>query len=153
MGLKETLGHLVGTVYFNGPARKLTLAQHTDLLRRTGTADSAKLASARGTEYERKQLRHVIGIERWSQRRLKVFLGEPFVLDGHREYKPPADAAWEQMRQDFGRMRAETVALAEQITAREPDTRVEHNQFGPLTARGWLRYIEKHSEYELRKFK
>jgi hypothetical protein len=152
MGLKERLWHLAGRLYFERPAHRYTVAEHAERLRRSGEKLAARLAAAAGTPKHREKLRHVVAIERWGQRRLKVFVGEPFVLDRHHPYTPP-DAGWEQLRRDFDATRAETVALAERLSSPEPATHVRHNQFGELSARGWLRYITGHAHVELRKLK
>ena len=153
MGLKERLSHLVGRLYFDRPAQKLTVAEYAAQLRRSGEELSTRLAAARETPQLRETMRHVIGIERWGQRRLRSFLGEPVVMDGHHSYKPAADAGWDQLRRDFAEMRAETVALAERLATAEPTSRVPHNQFGPFSARGWLRYLRGHADFELRRVK
>ena len=61
-------------------------------------------------------LRHVIGLERWGQRRLRVALGDlAFERDEHHPYKPAADAAPEELIADLRETRAETVALARRV--------------------------------------
>lgn len=153
MGLVDALSRLAGSLYFERPARKLTVAEHIARLRRTGEKLAAILAAAPDTPAHREKLRHVIGIERWGQRRLRVFLGEPFVADGHQPYKPPADAGWDALRAELAAARAETVALAERLASPEPATKVAHNQFGDFSVRGWLRYLNGHAWVELRKMK
>ena len=151
MGLKERLSHFAGRVYFDKPARKLSLAEHAAGLRHSGDDMRARLARAEGTERQRSALRHVIGIEKWGQARLRVFLGDAFVSAGHRPHLPPDSTTWDELVREFGEMRAETVALAERLAAQEPADTVAHNQFGELSAHGWMRYIDGHAARELRR--
>lgn len=153
MGLKERLSHFVGRQMFERPAQKLTLEQHTERLVNSGAEIAGRIAGVQATDAQREKLRHVIGIERWSQRRLRVLLGEPPVQDGHHPYKPAADLGWAELVQDFAKTRTETVALAKQLAGADADARAEHNQFGGLSARGWLRYINGHAEFELKRVK
>ena len=149
MGLKESLSHFMGRAYFDKPARKLSLAQHAAELRRSGDDIRARLARAEGNEKQRAKLRHVIGIEKWGQSRLRVFFGDPFASAGHRTHLPPEGAPWSELVRGFGEMRGETVAIAERLAAENPATTVSHNQFGELSAHGWLRYVNGHALREL----
>jgi hypothetical protein len=149
MGLKESISLLAGRLYFEKPARKLSLAEHAAAVRRSGDDLRARLAAARGSEGEAARLRHVIGIERWGLKRLRVLLGEPFVAGGHRPYLPPEGTPWEQLVRDFSAVRAETVKVAERLAAGGPTRSVNHDQFGELSAHGWLRYLDGHARREL----
>jgi hypothetical protein len=150
MSLKQSVSMLAGRLMFEKPAQKLSLAEHASGLRRSGDELVARLAAARGGPRQEAKLRHVIGIERWGQARLRVLLGEPFVAGGHRPYLPAEGASWEQLVSDFTAMRAETVAIAERLAAAKPARAVNHNQFGELSAAGWLRYLHGHAVRELR---
>ena len=150
MGLKDRLSHFAGRVYFDKPALRQSLAEHAAALRESGEEINAGLAGAAGNEKQRARLRHVIGIERWGQSRLRVFLGDAFISAGHRPHLPPDSASWDELVREFGEMRAETVALAERLAAEQPTTTVSHNQFGELSAHGWLRYVNGHALRELR---
>jgi hypothetical protein len=149
MGVKEAIFMFAGKLYFDKPALKQPLSDHAAALRGSGDELVARLSASRGGATQEKRLRHVIGIERWGQARLRVFLGEPFVAGGHRPYLPPNEMSWEQLVREFAAMRAETVALAERLVAAEPKRAVNHNQFGELTAHGWLRYLHGHAVREL----
>ena len=142
---------LAGKLYFDKPALKRTLAEHASALSSSGEELVARLSASSGGAPWTARLRHVIGIERWGQARLRVFLGEPFVAGGHRPYLPPEDSSWEQLVREFSALRAETVAVAERIAAAEPTRAVNHNQFGELTAHGWMRYLDGHAARELRR--
>ena len=153
MSLKDALLRLVGRHYFERPARKRSLPEHAEALRRSGDALRQRLSELRPDARAHERLRHVIGIERWGQRRLAVLRGEPLVMDGHRAYQPAADASWEELLEAFADTRADTVRLADQLAAAEPAGLVPHNQFGDLSARGWLRYLDGHARVEARRLK
>lgn len=146
---------LVVEQMFEKPARKRRYAELADDLQVSGERVKLRLERARGSEAGAETLRHIIGIERWGQRRLRVAQGEPFAPDGHQPYKPPHDASWEDLKAAFLATRAETVALARALSDAPPpqDWRVAHNGFGPLSARAWLRYLRTHAELESRRIR
>ncbi len=111
------------------------------------TAEAAEDAAGR------KQLRHVLAIERWGQNRLRVALGEiAFERDESRGYTPPEDEPLAQLVERFGAVRAETVALGRRVAAADAGaTKVEHNSLGPISARAWLRYLQVHGELEMKR--
>ncbi|MGL4650942.1 MAG: DinB family protein, partial [Caldilineaceae bacterium] len=96
------------------------------------------------------QFRHVIGIERWAQSRLRVLLGEPLRQDECDGYMPEASLGVAQLREVMRSTRSETVALARSLAAADVslEATVPHNDFGPLTARGWLAYVNDHGTRE-----
>ncbi|MBL8162574.1 MAG: DinB family protein [Anaerolineae bacterium] len=97
----------------------------------------------------RRILSHIVGIERWGQRRLSVFLGEPFVDEEYNIHRPPREASWSELRAQFHETRAQTLVLIDRIAAADPrDQRVLHNQWGLLSARGWLNYLNVHARGE-----
>ncbi len=57
------------------------------------------------------------------------------------------------MQAAFTTTRQETVDVVTQLAATKTDTdrKVLHNQMGPLTAQGWLRYLHMHSTWEAKK--
>ncbi len=103
----------------------------------------------------RKQLRHVVAIERWGQNRLRAALGDvAFERDESRAYAPPEDEPLAQLVERFEAVRAETVALARRVAAGDAAaTKVEHNSLGPISARAWLRYLQVHAELEMKRVK
>jgi len=98
-------------------------------------------------------LRHIVAIERWGQGRLRVALGDrPFVRDESGAYAPDPDAPLEQLLDDLRDARAETVALARRVAAEgRGDVQVDHNSLGPLTADGWLQYLNLHADFEAKR--
>ena len=115
----------------------------------------ARFAAAADPAKAALTLRHILGIERWGQQRLRVALGDaPFVRDGHQPYLPATDLDLAGLLRLLVQTRTETVALARRIAASSRgDTRVEHNALGPLSAAGWLRYLRVHGDLEARRVK
>lgn len=118
----------------------------------SGAAMDARLARAGDTPGNRDAIAHWVGIERWSQRRLRVALGEPFVEDGHRPYRPDEAAGVAALRRAFAETRAETLALVGRLRAAgvDPSVTVRHNDLGDMTVAGWLAYLVQHPEQESR---
>lgn len=114
-----------------------------------GVAEAGEDAAAR------KQLRHVIAIERWGQNRLRAALGDvAFERDESRAYAPPEDEPLAELVARFEAVRGETVALARRVAVGDAAaTKVEHNSLGPISARAWLRYLQVHAELEMKRVK
>ena len=131
--------------------RQRTLDDAARELERSGARLDAHLAGKPDTPANREAIAHCVGIERWGQSRLRVGLGEPLRMDGHRGYRPdPADGI-EALRAALAETRAATVALARELAAAGVDasTTVRHNDLGDLTLAGWLAYLEQHASREL----
>lgn len=118
-----------------------------------GRGPLAAVAAAADDAAARKQLRHVIAIERWGQNRLRVALGDAvFERDESRAYAPPEDEPLGPLVERFEAVRAETLALGRRIAASDAGaTKVEHNSLGPISARAWLRYLQVHGELEMKR--
>jgi hypothetical protein len=147
MGFKQSIFQWAGRMMFERPAAKLSVVEHAAELSASGDEVRARIAKKRPTPQNVARLRHIIGIERWGQRRLRVFLGDPLEMDGHHAYKPTS-TDWDSLQTELASTRADTVALAGQLTTTDLPRTVPHNQFGPLTARGWLQYIRGHARTE-----
>ncbi len=94
------------------------------------------------------------GLERWGQSRLRVALGEPLLMDEYDVYRPPRAAGWAELQDAFHSTRQQTVALAGQLDqAVTNGVKVPHNQFGLLTVRSWLRYLDIHANMEAKKLR
>ncbi len=132
------------------PAKSRSLGELTAKLQASGEELARRFAGAKGSEKNRDKLRHIISIERWGQRRLMVGLGEPFVADESRAYKPEPQTGWDALQGEFSQTRRETLRIADALAQKgvDPTVTVSHNQFGPLTLRGWLRYLETHASFE-----
>ena len=88
MGLKDALMRGIGGFFFERPGQKRSFEELAQELETTGRQIGERLAGVSPRPEDHTRLRHIIVIERWSQRRLRIFLGEPFEMDGHHPYKP-----------------------------------------------------------------
>jgi hypothetical protein len=121
-----------------------------DLFRRLDRSTEQVLPrfdSAKNTPRALEAARHVIGIERWAQRRLRIALGEPPVTDEYDGYRPDALADIRALKDAFAEMRRETTSILQQLReAGVPlDTTTPHNELGQLTIPGWVLYLTDHA--------
>lgn len=155
-GRKEEVKDFLVAQVFERPAAR---ASYTDLgqsLERGGVFLAQRAARAADTDANRSVLAHIIGIERWGQNRLRVALGQrDFERDENHAYKPPEGTTLRELRDLLSQTRAQTVDLARQLHAAPPSegTTVEHNGLGPLTPKGWLRYLTQHADLESRRLR
>lgn len=121
-------------------------------LEASGRDLDARLDGAPDSAANREAIAHWVGIERWGQRRLRVPLGEPFVLDAYHGYRPDTEAGVQELRRTMAQTRRETVALAHRVKEAgvDPVTTVRHNDLGELSVSGWLAYLEQHPRQEAR---
>lgn len=132
-----------------------TAARHTpgellERLDRTGAVISERLGAAADTPGNRATAAHVIGIERWGQRRLRVALGEPLVRDEYDAYRPSEELDMAALAALFAETRQQTVALASLAAQLPESVTAPHNDLGDLSVAGWLVYLEGHAERETR---
>lgn len=132
------------------PARRRSLPQQLSALAKAGERLQIRMARAAATDANRAALRHIIGIERWGQRRLRTILGEPPVTDEYDGYQPAADLGWSALREAMTATRRETIALGLQIEERQIGDTItaKHNALGEMTTREWLRYLAIHAYTE-----
>lgn len=150
MSLRDILLNIVKKVLIEGPAKKKTADEWITQLEHNGHALFTRLGGIANSAFNRTRLRHIIGIERWGQNRLRALSGQPFTQDEYDGYQPAESIDWNDLREAWRNTRSETVSLARQLVksgARE-DGAVVHNGFGPLTLRGWLVYLDNHAERE-----
>jgi hypothetical protein len=132
------------------PVRKLTVHELVDQLDQSGKLITESMASYADTPANRRQLCHIIGIERWGQRRLRVALGEPFLTEEYDHYCPSSERSWDELKTEWSTTREATLILANDLSQADipHDVKVLHNQFGPLSIKGWLRYLDVHASSE-----
>jgi hypothetical protein len=121
-----------------------------DLTRRLeGSAEIVlpRFDNASNTPRQIEAAKHVIGIERWAQRRLKIALGEPTTMDEYDSYRPEQLNDIKALREEFASMRRDTVAILRQLhDAGVPlEKTTPHNEVGQLTIRGWVLYLTDHA--------
>ncbi len=153
MGLKDSLLKGFGKLYFERPGRKRSFDELAQELDRSSTQIVERLAGVSPRPVDHTRLRHIIGIERWGQRRLRVFLGEPFVMDGHHPYKPAETLDWPVLLDVFKETRAQTLAMIDALSEPNPEgvALVAHNEFGGFSTKGWLHYLHGHAEGEAKR--
>jgi hypothetical protein len=153
--IKESLFHLGALVAVERPVRKAPLPVLSDRLLTSGNKIVARLSATCDTTENRRLLGHVTGIERWGQRRLRVALGEVFIYDEYDGYRPPQEESWENLIAEFKTTRQETLRLVDEIekAAAAESLTIDHNQFGPLSVRGWLHYLDMHASGEIQKMR
>ncbi len=118
----------------------------------TGQAILQKLRDAADNERHRNVTSHVIGIERWGQRRLRTLTGEPLVIDEYDGYRPALDTPLPELADQFQQTREETIALLKTLEAQQTPLKqtVKHNELGDLSLRGWIVYLTSHAGRETR---
>ncbi|HSN75881.1 MAG TPA: hypothetical protein VL334_12465 [Anaerolineae bacterium] len=148
MGLRASITNR----FLERPFRNLSAEQMAERLELDGRTLERTFAAAKDSDHNRTLLSHISGIESWGQSRLQVALGAPLLMDEYDGYRPAREASWIELEDAFRNTRQQTVALARQLgPAVEAGVYVPHNQFGPLTVRSWLRYLDMHATLEAKK--
>lgn len=142
-----------GPVVFDWLGKGVSTADLAAELEASGKRNLQQLMERMPTKHNYNLLNHLIGIEKWSQRRLQVALGEStFVLDEHDDYRPEFGLSWNELQDVFSQTRTDTLVLAEKIGLADcGDMRVLHNDFGEISANHWLYYLRLHANGELLK--
>jgi hypothetical protein len=147
------IAHAVGRLIFDKPARATTLAQLAETMQAAGQAVEDKLSQADDSYANYDCLAHIIGIERWGQRRLQTALGEPLLMDEYDAYRPSIALFWDDLRAEFAQTRQQTLDIIRQLDQAGVDhtTAVRHNELGIMTVAGWIRYLDMHANLEAKK--
>lgn len=140
-------------LFFERPGRTLDYAAHINGLRESGDTLVTLFRTARDDQHNRTLLRHIIGIEHWAQARLRELLGAAPFREEYDKYQPSAQLTVSELAQVMHQTRQQSCAIAQQLADAQIDLqqRVTHNQFGPLSASGWLVYIRSHAVIESKK--
>ncbi|MBX3001477.1 MAG: DinB family protein [Caldilineaceae bacterium] len=144
---------VIGTllrVILERSSRTLTYGQALEKLHNSGESTANRIGKGADTPKNRKQAAHIIGIERWGQRRLKVVQGEPLVIDEYDSYRPTEELSMAEMGNAFHSARQTTLALVSEMQRDGvPLTKeIFHNQAQDLTLRAWLNYLNSHASRE-----
>lgn len=136
-------------------ARGKSYAELTERLAREQESVAQRMAQAADTPRNRAVAAHIIGIERWGQRRLRTLLGEPLLHDEYDGYRPSGELAPAALAEEFRATRQATVALAQELAAAGADLNatVPHNDAGPMRAGGWLNYLNMHASMEAKRLR
>ena len=117
-------------------------------LEASGDVVIERLSVAPDTVGNREIACHVIGLERWGDRRLRIALGEPPVSDEYDVYRPAADLDMARLAGLFAKTRAETVALGSRAANFPDSVTAPHNDYGDLTVPQWLVCLKVHADRE-----
>lgn len=154
MTIRTRIARFVTRTVLEQPAQRRSYDQLIAALDTAGQGILAHISGKPDTARNRATLQHIIGIERWGQRRLQTALGAPPVDDEYDSYRP-ADDTLSQLGQSFQTTRRESIALARQLQAQgiAKDTAVRHNQFGAISVGAWLRYLALHANIESKRIR
>jgi hypothetical protein len=146
-GFKAMLGKIV-SFYYSWQASRRSQEQLLEALSTSGQVVAEKFVRAGDTANNREVARHIIGIERWSRRRLQTVLGDVAVMDEYDGYRPDEAESMVTLAELFVEARAQTIALAHQAANLPNTVRVAHNDLGQMDVGAWLFYIENHAARE-----
>jgi hypothetical protein len=152
MAFKDSIAQLIAGLFLENPAKSKSFAQLRSALELSGIQMQARLESGKANP---ELLRHIIQIESWGQHRLRSSIGEVrFEMNGSGAYAPDAALGWDELKSEFAKVRQETLEIACRLELANPlPGPVVHNQFGPLSVKGWLQYLNIHASTELRKLR
>jgi hypothetical protein len=152
MALKDSMAQLIAGLFLEQPAKRKSFAQLRSALELSGVQMQARLESGKANP---ELLRHIIQIESWGQHRLRSSLSEVRLeMDRSGAYAPDAALGWDELKSEFAKVRQETLEIARRLElASPPPSPVVHNQFGPVSVKGWLWYLNIHASMELRKLR
>ena len=132
------------------PARSTTMNELITRLQQNGGTISQTMHAAPDIPKNRKQIAHIVGIERWGLNRMRTAFGEKMGHEEYDAYRPNNGLTTEQMAQAFDETRTETIALAEQIeTENKAEAIAPHNDMGDISLKAWLFYLDQHAMREL----
>jgi hypothetical protein len=111
---------------------------------------AGRFAAASDSGKNRHQAGHIIGIERWGQRRLRTLLGEPLVMDEYDAYRPGPQASMAELAVLFDETRSETITVLSELqhAAIALTMTAPHNDAGDLSVGGWIVYLSQHATRE-----
>lgn len=153
MSILHNIAHVVGRFVFDKPAREMSLSELAEKVESAGQKIEQLLETCADTYANYDVLAHIIGIERWGIRRLRVVLGEPFIEDEYDTYRPSIALFWKDLILEFQKTRQEFLALIAELEQAGVDetTAVKHNELGIMTVQGWIRYLDMHANLEVKK--
>lgn len=152
MKFRDRVMRLGTPLFIEEPGRRRRFADLRAAFVATAPQIEARILNAQAPQSE-KTIRHIIGMERWGQNRLRVALGSTLAMDEHYPYKPPKGLGTEALLQEFRQTRAQTLELIEKLEAAAYPEKIPHNALGPLSVKAWLYYLSIHAELESRRLR
>lgn len=151
MGLIERIFSWGAYLVLERPGQDKDYTEHARLLEEAGRTVLNRLESKEHSDFNHRVLTHIIGIEKWGQSRLRVFLGAPLKDEEYLVYRPARDVPWAELVERFRATRVETLSIVGELQQARigPDDKVRHNQYGPLSAKAWLAYLRTHASREV----
>jgi hypothetical protein len=139
------IGKIIHAFNERGAAR-LSLIEIKGKLAQSEVVITERILKAADTPKNRNLASHLIGIERWAQKRLRVALGELLVIEEYDAYRPGTALAMEELSKTFQSTRQATLNLVDELEQAKVDvtTLIPHNELGTLTVKGWLFYLVSH---------
>jgi hypothetical protein len=131
--------------YYERQAARSSPQWLVEALETSGQAVADRITRAGDNPNNREVARHIIGIERWSRRRLRTALGDVAVRDEYDNYRPDDVPDMAALAALFAEEREKTIALAEQAARLPESVRVAHNDLGEMSVGAWLFYVENHA--------
>ncbi len=127
-------------------AKNLSYAALDGRLRRSGEHVERKFTGASDIPPNLEAAKHIVGIERWGQRRLRVALGESLVMDEYESYRPETSSSMPELTELFRQTRQETRDLLQRLqnAGVSLEQKIPHNELGETTVRGWFIYLAQH---------
>jgi hypothetical protein len=148
MAFKDALFQFAAGLFFERPAKNKSFAQLRTALEQGRTQIESQLE---GCQPNPDLLRHIIAIEAWGQNRLRSTIAEvPFERDGSGKYLPDVSIGWNELRRVFWQTRQTTLELLDRLEPANPGP-VAHNQFGPVSVKGWIWYLISHANLEAKR--
>lgn len=136
-------------------AGKTTLESLSHKMEESAVIVAQKLNSAADTPTNREIANHIIGMERWGQRRLDTLFSNEKLSDEYDNYKPGLQYSMSDLHKEFQAARALTMARLLKISQNPELERrlIPHNMLGPLSVKGWFYYLDTHASREAHKIK
>ncbi len=146
MSLRTVIVHFVFSQGVERGARQRNYASLGDELQSGQEHLLAQVRRLPDSPANLEQMAHMIGIERWSQSRLKTLLGAELTLDEYDGYRPAVDLTLAQLADEYRKTRQASIALLKELQANEiPLTaKARHNDAGDISASAWFYYFMQH---------
>ncbi len=127
-------------------ANKLSYPDLKQVLVQSQTLVEQRFATGRDSSMNLERARHIIGIERWGQSRLRTALGAPLVRDEYDGYRPDDLNTMAALTQAFMSTRDETLTIIDHLQAAgvPPTTKALHNELGEISLGAWVYYLNDH---------